>query len=103
MLKRPFLACPLCDAALECCTLHKVADVSRHPLYSPDLPAHLNWLHCGTCAHTFTQDHWTTEGEAILFAKTLPHQTPGSQPCEPLRGTWAPMVARVAAILCATR
>ena len=103
MLKRPFSACPLCDAALDGCTLHKVADISKHPLYSADLPAQLTWLRCGTCAHVFTQDYWTPAGEAILFAKTLPHQTPGSQPCEPLRGTWAPTVTRVAGILCATR
>lgn len=103
MLKRPFSRCPLCDAALDRCDLHRVADISNHPLYSAELPAQLSWLRCGVCGHVFTRDYWTAEGEAIVFAKTLPYQMPGVQQCEPLRGVWAPAVARVAALLCTAR
>jgi protein O-GlcNAc transferase len=103
MPKQRFAQCPLCDAPLDCCESYRLADASAHPLYSPALPAQMRWLRCTACAHVFTQEYWTVDGERLLFASALAYQLPGMQQTETLRNQWAPTVARVAGLLCETR
>ena len=96
MLKQRFTQCPLCFGSIDRCEPFKTADTTHHPLFKPELPAQLHWLRCADCAHVFTQDCWTTEGEEVVFGSTLSYQLPGTQQSEQLRNQWAPTVYRVA-------
>jgi SAM-dependent methyltransferase len=103
MLKKDFECCPVCDAPMHRCEQHKKGNTTNHPLYRPELPEQLIWLRCNACAHVFTQDYWTSEGERLVFAAALDYQLPGTQQTENLRNLWAPTVHRVADLLCQTR
>jgi protein O-GlcNAc transferase len=74
-MRIPFAACPLCEAT----TLadHFVGDCSRHPLYQPSLPAHIQWKRCAACGHVFTDGYFTPEAATLVFGTINEHQTLG--------------------------
>ncbi len=67
--------CPLCGS--EDFKHFKSADCSQHPCYSPILPPTMNWNRCNACGHVFTEGYFTDEAAAVVFSKTVPHQTAG--------------------------
>ncbi|MBX3262311.1 MAG: class I SAM-dependent methyltransferase [Labilithrix sp.] len=95
MLTHRFKQCPLCDASVDAAELAKVADVSSHPSYKPELPTTIRWLRCRSCAHVFTDSYRSEVGDRILFSSALPHQVPDTRQSEHQRNLWAPTVRRV--------
>jgi protein O-GlcNAc transferase len=88
-----YTACPLCAASDMPSIL--TADCSAHPLYHPSLPRTIVWRRCRRCGHVFTEGYFTEEAAAIVFSKSLPHQTVGHD-AERTRAVSARMVERVA-------
>ena len=86
-------ACPLCEASAIAPI--KEADCSQHPLYQPVLPPKMTWCRCGACGHVFTEGYFTSDAAAVVFSRTLPHQTLGHD-VEQQRVVSARMVERVA-------
>lgn len=103
MLMNRFTQCPLCDASADAAEVVKVANVSAHPSYKPELPNTMRWLRCRTCAHVFTESYRTEVGDKILFSSALPHQVPDTAQSEHQRNLWAGTVHRVAERLRETR
>lgn len=99
MLTQRFSQCPLCDASVDAAELAKVANVSSHPSYKPELPPMIRWLRCGSCAHVFTDSYRNEVGDRILFSSALPHQLPDTRQSEHQRNLWAPTVQRVTGCL----
>lgn len=63
----------------------------------------MRWLHCGACAHIFTERYWSAEGEKILFSRALSYQLPDTSQSEHVRKMWSSTVRNVADRLAATR
>ena len=75
-------------------------DSERRLLRAPPIPSlaaanHGIWRRCRRCAHVFTEGYFTDEAAAIVFSKSLPHQTVGHD-VEQARAVSARMVERVA-------
>jgi 2-polyprenyl-3-methyl-5-hydroxy-6-metoxy-1,4-benzoquinol methylase len=54
----------------------------------------MTWCRCGSCGHVFTEGYFTPEAAAVVFSKTVPHQTVGHD-VEGQRLVSARMVERV--------
>lgn len=102
-MKHAFSQCPLCDSTIDQCEQHRTGDARHHPLYTDQLPATMNWLRCTACAHVFTADYWSADGERVVFSAAHAFQLPGTQQTEFLRNQWAPTVSRVAGLLAGSR
>jgi protein O-GlcNAc transferase len=86
-------SCPLCQGSDI--PVVKEADCTQHPIYHPSLPPTMTWCRCGSCGHVFTDGYFTPEAAAVVFSKTVPHQTVGHD-VEGQRLVSARMVERVA-------
>ncbi len=88
-----YTACPLCGS--KDIARIKEADCTRHPVYQPALPPTMAWCRCASCAHIFTEGYFTPEAAAIVFSKTVPHQSLGHD-MEQQRVVSSRMIERVA-------
>ncbi len=91
-LKTIFLDCPLCHSTRS--QELGTADCSRHPMYSPPLPARLTWKRCLDCGHIHTADYFTPAGLAVLFGKAHTGQVAGGD-FDQQRFQWSPVVQQV--------
>jgi len=85
--------CPLCER--RNCTLHLVADCSKHPLYRPSIPDKITWMRCTDCGHVFTDGIYSDDALKVIFANTHDVQKPGAD-FEGQRITSAKIVEKVA-------
>src|SRR5689334_16108012 len=92
----PFQGCPLCGSADS--VEEKIAHCSVHPSYRPPLPTTMRWLRCRGCDHIYVDGYFNPAALAVMFAGTLPHQSPGDN-IENARHTSARMVENVCALL----
>lgn len=88
--------CPLCRS--EAITTARVADCTRHKIYSEGLPKTLIWMECTTCGHSFTRNYFDAEGFALLMSKTNPQQIVGGLQVETQREISARIVDRVSQV-----
>lgn len=88
-------ACPLCESA----DLIEIGEMSctNHPLYHEDLGSTISWRGCQSCGHVFTDGYFDEQANELLFAKALPHQTPGND-VDAARKICARIVTTVATI-----
>jgi SAM-dependent methyltransferase len=93
-VRTPYEGCPLCGSDHQ---PFATIGCDHHPRWSAPLPSVIEWRQCGSCAHVFTDGHFTDEALAHLFAGTNPEQSPGFK-VEQHRHLWAPTVAKVASL-----
>jgi len=89
----PYLACPLCGGTEFPAVLG--ADCTKHALYQPSLPPVINWHECRDCGHVFTEGTFDDAALEVVFSRTHPGQTVGSD-MERQRPIAARMIERVA-------
>ncbi len=91
----PYQRCPICNS-LE--IRHDREDgCTSHPLYRVPLPPTIRWSACAACGHSFTEGTWSEWALGLIFSRANPNQWPGAY-AERERLTWAPVVAKVAAL-----
>ena len=67
--------CPLCES--RDFRASETADCSKHPLYDPVIPKHMQWMECDACKHNFIDGYFSDEALEIIFKKTHENQRVG--------------------------
>lgn len=71
-----FNGCPLCES--KKIAIHAVVDdCSQHALYHPAISKQINWMHCESCQHVFTDGYLSDEALELIFSKTQDRHWPG--------------------------
>ena len=91
-----FQNCPLCGGTNS--FQERTADCSKHPAYSPDLPAQMIWLRCTTCNHSYTDGYFDVDGLELIVSKENPNQSFSPTLAEQWRPLCARMVGKVSEI-----
>ena len=71
----PYSACPICQSRML--IEQKRADLTKHPLYTPQLDPVIIWMVCGTCGHNFRSGHYQDWALDIIFSETHENQKLG--------------------------
>lgn len=67
--------CPLCEASQINDVIE--ADITGHPVYTPQLPKTMKWRACESCGHIFAEGYFTPEMCDAVFSTTQPSQVVG--------------------------